>query len=136
MSPEDVSIPEEALEETFLAATGPGGQNVNKNATACQLRVNLQALGLVPRVLNRLRHIAGSKVTKDRSEIILTARTYRSREANREEARSRLAEMIAKAHVQPKKRKKTKPSRSQKAKRVDSKVKRGQKKALRGKVKY
>ena len=136
MAPEDVDIPDEALEETFLAATGPGGQNVNKNATACQLRVDLVALGLHPRVLNRLRHIAGSKVTKDRKEIILTARSHRSREANREEARNRLAEMIAKAHVQPKKRKKTRVSKSQKAKRVDRKVKRGQKKALRGKVEY
>ena len=136
MSPDEVTIPDEALEETFLAATGPGGQNVNKNATACQLRVDLIALGLDPRVLNRLRHIAGSKITKDRKELILTARSHRSREANREEARSRLAEMIAKAHVVPKKRKKTRVSRSQKAKRVDSKVKRGQTKALRGKVKY
>lgn len=136
MSPDEVSIPEEALSESFLAATGPGGQNVNKVATACQLRVELGALGLAPRVLNRLRHIAGSKVTKDRAALVLTARSHRSREANREEARSRLAEMIAKAHVVPKARKKTKPSRSAKAKRTDSKVRRGAVKKMRGRVDY
>ncbi|WP_265570073.1 alternative ribosome rescue aminoacyl-tRNA hydrolase ArfB [Sphingomicrobium nitratireducens] len=136
MSPDEVVIPEDALEESFLAATGPGGQNVNKNATACQLRVTLAALGLAPRVLNRLRHIAGSRVTKDRKELILTARTHRSREANREEARARLAQMIAKAHFEPKTRKKTRPSRSAKAKRTDAKVKRGAVKKMRGKVDY
>ena len=136
MSPESIQIPEEALEETFLAATGPGGQNVNKNATACQLRVDLAALGLAPRVLNRLRHIAGSRVTKDRSVMVLTARVHRSREANREEARTRLAEMIAKAHLEPKHRRKTKPTKSAKTKRTDTKVKRGQVKRLRGKVDY
>lgn len=134
MSPDEVRIPEEALSETFLAGTGPGGQHANTSETGVQLRVRLEALGLHPRVLNRLRHIAGSKVTKDRSDIIITCKASRSQDANREEARARLAAMIAKAHVAPKKRKKTKPSRAAKARRVDAKVKRGQTKKLRGKV--
>ena len=136
MSPENVSIPEEALEETFLAASGPGGQHANTSETGVQLRVDLMALGLHGRVLNRLRHLAGSKVTKDRRELILTAKGSRSRKDNRDAVRLRLAELIAKAHVQPKKRKATKVSWTQKQKRVDRKVKRGQKKALRGKVDY
>ena len=136
MSPENVSIPEEALEETFLAASGPGGQHANTSETGVQLRVDLMALGLHGRVLNRLRHLAGSKVTKDRRELILTAKGSRSRKDNRDAVRRRLAELIAKAHVQPKKRKATKVSWTQKQKRVDRKVKRGQKKALRGKVDY
>ncbi|MCM8557506.1 alternative ribosome rescue aminoacyl-tRNA hydrolase ArfB [Sphingomicrobium sediminis] len=134
MSPEEVDIPEEALDETFLAGSSPGGQHANTSETGVQLRVDLMALGLNGRVLNRLRHLAGSKVTKDRKELIITAKGSRSRKGNREEARTRLAELIAKAHLVPKKRKKTKPSWSAKQKRVDRKVKRGQKKALRGKV--
>ena len=136
MKAEDVEIPEEALEESYLAASGPGGQHANTTETGVQLRVDLQALGLPGRALNRLRHLAGSKVTKDRREMVITAKGSRSREDNRREARARLAELIAKAHVEPKKRKKTKPSWSAKQKRVDRKVKRGQKKALRGKVDY
>ncbi|WP_343343562.1 alternative ribosome rescue aminoacyl-tRNA hydrolase ArfB [Sphingomicrobium sp. XHP0239] len=134
MSPDNVVIPDEALEETFLAASGPGGQHANTTETGVQLRVDLMALGLHGRVLNRLRHLAGSKVTKDRRELILTAKGSRSRKDNRDAVRARLAELIAKAHVQPKKRKKTKPSWSAKQKRVDTKVKRGRKKELRGKV--
>ncbi|MEN3971957.1 alternative ribosome rescue aminoacyl-tRNA hydrolase ArfB [Sphingomicrobium sp. XHP0235] len=136
MAPENVSIPEEALDETFLAASGPGGQHANTSETGVQLRVDLMALGLNGRVLNRLRHLAGSRVTKDRRALILTAKGSRSRKDNRDAVRARLAELIAKAHVAPKKRKKTKPSWSAKQKRVDKKVKRGQKKALRGKVDY
>lgn len=126
-------IPEDALEETFLAGTGPGGQHANTSETGVQLRVTLSKLGLHPRVLNRLKHIAGSKVTKDRSEIIITCKSSRSRADNRTEARQRLADMIAKAHVQPKKRKKTKPSYSARQKRMDRKTVRGRKKALRSK---
>ena len=136
MAPENVSIPEEAHDGTFLAASGPGGQHANTTETGVQLRVDLHALGLDGRVLNRLRHLGGSRVTKDRSALVLTAKGSRSRKDNRDAARARLAELIAKAHVAPKKRKKTKPSWSAKQKRVDHKVKRGQKKVLRGKVDY
>lgn len=131
MNPED--IPEDALSEKFLAATGPGGQNVNKVATACQLRVDVYRLGLAPHVFQRLKVIAGSKMTIN-GELIITARRFRSQEANREDARVRLAEMIAEAHIVQARRRPTKPSRSAKAKRVDAKKGRATIKAGRGKV--
>ena len=107
---DDFPIPEEALSEKFLAATGPGGQNVNKVATACQLRVDVFRLGLSPRAYEKLKEIAGSRMTSG-GELIITARRFRTQEANREDARARLAEMIAEAHVVQAKRRATKPSR-------------------------
>ena len=135
MKPEDVVLPEEALSERFLAATGPGGQNVNKVATACQLRVDVFKLGLSPEVYQRLKDIAGTRMTNN-GELVITARNYRTQEANREDARTRLAEMIARAHMIPRKRKPTRPSRAAKAKRVDQKKQRSQVKVGRGKVDY
>ena len=130
---EPYQLPEEALEEKFLASTGPGGQNVNKVATACQLRCDVFKLGLAPLVYARLKALAGSRMTND-GEIIVTARSHRTQEANREEARARLADLIAKAHVAPRRRVKTKPSKAAKARRVDEKKGRGAVKAGRGKV--
>jgi len=126
-------VPEDALEERFLAASGPGGQNVNKVATACQLRCDVFRLGLAPDVYQRLKTLAGSRMT-DGGEIVITARKYRSQEANREDARARLADLIDRAHVQQAKRKRTRPSRAAKAKRVDAKKQRGSVKQGRGKV--
>jgi ribosome-associated protein len=126
-------LPEEALSERFLAATGPGGQNVNKVATACQLRVDVFKLGLSPDTYQRLKAIAGTRMTNN-GELVITARNYRTQEANREDARARLAEMIAKAHIVPRKRKPTRPSRAAKAKRVDQKKQRSEVKRGRGKV--
>jgi len=126
-------LPEEALEEKFLASSGPGGQNVNKVATAVQLRCDVFKLGLAPHVYQKLRSLAGSRMTAD-GEIVITARTYRTQEANREEARARLAALIAKAHERQAKRVKTKPSRAAKARRVDAKKQRGSVKAGRGRV--
>lgn len=135
VKPEDVVIPEEALSERFLAATGPGGQNVNKVATACQLRVDVFKLGLSPYAYGRLKTIAGSKMTSG-GELIITARRYRTQEANREDARRRLAEMIAEAHLVQAKRRPTKPSKAAKARRVDQKKGRSAIKAGRGKVSW
>ena len=133
MQPEDVVIPEEALTETFLAATGPGGQNVNKVATAVQLRVDLCRLGLHPDVHERLKRIAGSRLTAA-GEILITARKYRTQDANRQDARRRLAEMIAEAHIVQPKRKATRPSRAAKAQRVEQKRQRSAIKQGRGRV--
>ena len=133
MRPEDIQIPEDALSESFLAATGPCGQNVNKVATAVQLRVDLFKLGLHPDVYERLKHIAGSRVT-GAGELLITARRFRTQEANRTDARARLAEMIAAAHIAPRKRKPTRVPKSAKADRVDRKRQRSAVKQARGKV--
>ena len=131
-NPEPPPLPEDALEERFLAATGPGGQNVNKVATAVQLRLDVYALRLAPDVFARLKGLAGSRWTLE-GGIIVTARRFRTREANRTDARARLAEMVAAAHVRPERRIKTKPSKSAKAKRVDAKARTGVIKRGRGK---
>ncbi len=133
MTPDDV--PEDALSERFLAATGPGGQNVNKVASACQLRCDVYKLRLSPEVYARLRIIAGSKLTTG-GELIITARRFRTQEGNRADARARLAKMIADAHIVQVRRRPTKPSRSAKAKRVDVKKGRSAIKAGRGKVSW
>jgi ribosome-associated protein len=133
MRAEDVIIPEEALSESFLAATGPGGQNVNKVATSVQLRVVLDQLGLTDEVLARLMRLAGSRLTQS-GELLITARRFRTQEANRTDARRRLAQMIADAHFVHAKRKPTRPSRSAKAKRVEKKRQRSTVKQTRGRV--
>jgi ribosome-associated protein len=126
-------LPEAAISETFLASTGPGGQNVNKVATACQLRVDVFALGLPPFAFRKLKILAGSKMTMA-GELIVTARSHRTREANRADARARIIEMIDEAFVRAPPRIKTKVSKAAKARRVDSKKGRGTVKKNRGKV--
>lgn len=126
-------IPESAISEKFLAGTGPGGQNVNKVATACQLRVNVYALGLDPEAYKRLKALAGSRMTTE-GELIILARQFRTQEANRADARARLNALVDQALIRPEKRIKTKPSKAAKARRVDGKKARSTIKAGRGRV--
>jgi ribosome-associated protein len=131
--PEPYVLPEEAIEERFLAATGPGGQNVNKVATAVQLRVDVYALGLPPAVFQRLKALAGSRWVEG-GAILVTARSHRTREANRQEARARVAALIEQAFVRPERRIQTKPSKASKERRLTAKATRSGVKAGRGKV--
>ena len=120
-------------EEKFIASSGPGGQNVNKVATAVQLRVTVFRLGMPPEAFERLKEIAGSKLTKG-GEIVLTANEYRTQDQNREAARERLVALLTDALTPPRKRKKSRVNRVGKVKRLKAKKARGDVKAKRGKV--
>lgn len=119
-------------EESFLAGSGPGGQNANKVATEVQLRVNVYQLRLPPPVFARLRALAGSKLTAS-GDLLITARQHRTQEANRQAARGKLDEILEAAHRAPKKRAKTRVNRVGKAQRLKAKKVRGEVKANRGK---
>lgn len=120
-------------EESFLAGSGPGGQNANKVATEVQLRVNIYALRLSPPVFARLRDLAGSKLTTA-GDLLITARQHRTQEANRSDARAKLEAILEAAHHQPKKRAKSRVNRVGKTQRLKAKKVRGDVKAKRGKV--
>lgn len=126
-------IPEEALSEKFLAASGPGGQNVNKVASACQLRVNVLALGLHPDAYARLMTLAGSRMTAG-GELVITAQRFRTQEANRADARVRAGMLIGRALIRPERRIATRPGKAAKARRIESKKERANVKAMRGRV--
>lgn len=119
-------------EESFLAGSGPGGQNANKVATEVQLRVNIYALRLPPPVFARLRDLAGSKLTAA-GDLLITARQHRTQEANRQAARAKLADLLEAAHHQPKRRAKSRVNRVGKAQRLKAKKVRSTVKANRGK---
>jgi len=118
--------------ESFLAGSGPGGQNANKVATEVQLRVNIYALRLSPPVFARLRELAGSKLTAS-GDLIITAREHRTQEVNRTDARAKLEALLEQAHRAPRRRAKSRVNRVGKAQRLKSKKARGQIKANRGK---
>jgi ribosome-associated protein len=121
------------VSESFITATGPGGQNVNKVATAVQLRVNVHGLRLSPEVFHRLKTLAGSRMTLA-GEIVLTARRFRTQEANRADARDRLSDLLREALTLPEKRARSRLNRVGKVQRLAGKKIRGTVKAARGKV--
>lgn len=118
--------------ESFLAGSGPGGQNANKVATEVELRVNIYALRLPVPVFTRLKTLAGSKLAGN-GDLIITSKAYRTQEANRQDARAKLAELLEEAQREPKKRAKTRVNRVGKAERLKVKKARGAVKANRGK---
>jgi ribosome-associated protein len=121
------------VSESFIAASGPGGQNVNKVATAVQLRLDVYALRLPVEVFKRFKQLAGSRMTA-KGELLLTAQRHRTQEANRQDARERLTELIEEAFNLPEKRAKSRLNRINKGERLEGKKKRGAVKAGRGKV--
>lgn len=131
-----VTIPDRELQVAFVRASGPGGQNVNKVSSAVQLRFALAESGaLTEPVKNRLRHLAGRRLTDD-GAILIIARNHRTQEQNRREALERLADLIARALIAPKTRKPTKPTRAARERRLEAKSQRRSTKQRRARVSF
>lgn len=131
---DQIAIAEEELEEKFIRSSGPGGQNVNKLATAVQLRFDAKGSPNLPqRVRVRLLQLAGARATKE-GVVLIEADAHRTRERNRAEALERLAALIRAAAIAPKYRRKTRPTKASKVRRVEAKKRRSAIKSGRGRV--
>jgi ribosome-associated protein len=131
----DIVIDESDIDISFIRASGPGGQNVNKLSTAAQLRFDVRRVTLAPDVLERLTTLAGQRMTKD-GIIVIHAQRFRTQERNRADALDRLLDLLREAAVRPKPRRATRPTLGSKTRRLEGKKRRGDVKAKRGSARY
>ena len=131
--PPSIVIPENELDERFVRASGPGGQNVNKVSTAVELRFNVATSSLPDDVKARLAALAGKKLSAD-GVLLIDSREHRTQAQNRAAARARLAALLQQASLRPKKRRKTKPSKAARERRLTSKVQRSRVKSHRARI--
>ncbi len=130
-----MALHEREIDERFVRASGPGGQNVNKVATAVELRFDIGVSSLPPDVKARLTELAGSRMTTD-GVLVLDSREHRTQGQNREAARARLVALIQQAAIRPRKRQPTKPGRAAKERRLTAKRRRADVKGLRGRSRF